>query len=304
MMWQKVWKSSQKQDISGLVPSLEHLPNIGEKEVLIKVYSVESRASARLDFILDEKAVVCTGFCGEVYQKGAAVTAFEIGDFVIGLTKALLTQTHLAEFFVASVEFVLPMPGHLTVQQAAVLPVSGLAVYQLLQQMQISNKSVLVFGANVTIAHLLLEMGKHSAKRISFAVPAENTAQWVKDGISKDYLVANFQDTPYDCIVDFSDLQDAVQLKKYLVDGGALWKTNQPGWQWWTSFLNLFSSKKTKYYRLTINEIEFVEMAQKVQQWQLTPRIGSIVNADELDHPIGRALAETETGALVLNFMV
>jgi NADPH:quinone reductase-like Zn-dependent oxidoreductase len=303
-MWQKIWKGSEKDDDMTLYASEEKLPDIAAQELLIKVYSVESCKSSTFQSIQDKRAFTGIGFCGEVYAKGSAVGAFELGEFVIGLSQSLVFQTHCAEFLVASAALVLPMPAHLTIQQASVLPFSGLAVHQLLQRMQISNKSVLVFGANVTVAHLLLEMGKLSAKTISIAVTPENTAQWVKNGISKDHLIANFQDTLYDCIVDFSDLQEAVPFKKYLVEGGALWKTNQPKWQWWTSFSNLFSRKKTKYYRLTINEIEFAEMAQKVQQWQLAPRIGTIVNADDLDHTIGRGLPETERGALVLNFMV
>ncbi len=306
-MWQKVLKNSVAPTDATMQLSVEKVPTVGEHEVLVKVYAAEFNGTAAFVSFFDKKEFSGIGFCGEVFLKGSKVEKFAVGEFVIGLSKTLIPERQWPEFVVASTELLVPMPTHLTIQQAAVLPHAGLAAYQFVKKLRLPGKSVLIIGARDGFGALIAQFCVKTASKVAVVTEAGNRAFWddlgVKDLIVPEALTGDHK-VQYDRIVDTSNVKNRGNLWKYLAHGGELWETRRRPWPFWTWFINLFSSRKTRYYQLTITKKELAEMFEQVHKEQFVPRMGSIVNGDQAFLAFEKCSDASEVDLRVINLMV
>jgi NADPH:quinone reductase-like Zn-dependent oxidoreductase len=108
---------------------------------------------------------------GTVAAVGDAVTRFKEGDRVYADRHINPKGGFYAEYAVVNADFVAPIPGHLTVEQAGAMPVDAItALLGLEDTLRLrEGESLLIFGAGGGLGHLAVQLAKRMGVRV-FAV--------------------------------------------------------------------------------------------------------------------------------------
>ena len=111
----------------------------------------------------DTPALLGMDFAGTVEAVGEEVTSFSVGDEVYGCAGGLadLPGT-LAEYIAADADLIARKPEHLSMREAAALPLVAITAYEGLQRAGIaSGQKVLVHGGSGGVGHIALQLAKH-----------------------------------------------------------------------------------------------------------------------------------------------
>ncbi|MFE0454227.1 NADP-dependent oxidoreductase [Streptomyces sp. NPDC058914] len=152
-------------------------PKIGPDSVLVKVRAaavnpVDWKARRGcLDGVLDTVFPVVPGWdvSGVVVRPGPSVTEFSVGDEVIGCVREdFLSRGTLAEYVAAPVRTLARKPRNLTWEEAAGLPLVGLAAYQvLIKALQVKGgETVLIHAAAGGVGSVAVQIARHLGARV------------------------------------------------------------------------------------------------------------------------------------------
>lgn len=152
-------------------------PKVGPDSVLVKVRAaavnpVDWKArEGYLDPALDAVFPVIPGWdvSGVVVQPGASVTEFVTGDEVIGYVREdFLSRGTFAEYVAAPVRTLARKPRNLTYEEAAGLPLAGLAAYQVLTGALAVQEGdvVLAHAAAGGVGSIAVQLGRHLGARV------------------------------------------------------------------------------------------------------------------------------------------
>jgi NADPH:quinone reductase-like Zn-dependent oxidoreductase len=191
-------------------------------------------------------------FAGVVTQVGSSVTRFRVGDAVFGLLNVFKGGA-LADYVVATEADIALKPATISFDQAASLPVAGLAALQIVDQLAAvsQGQEVLINGATGGVGLFAIQLAKQRGARVTaVAGPAgvQRATQLGADAVLDYTKQAISQLTQrFDTIIDLSD-QLAFKAAKKLLKPRATFVNTLPSPQGLirSFFHNLFSSRKRK----------------------------------------------------------
>jgi len=218
------------------------VPQIDTHEVLIRVefagvgawdpYEREGRfveitgVKPKFPYVLGSDGAGTVAACGK------SVNRFKEGDRVYGAELANPKGGFYAQYAALKADNVSQIPGHLTIEQAAVLPSDGLTALTGLEKVLglKSGETLMVFGASGGIGHLALQLGKCLGANV-FAIASGDDgvklakklgADSVVDGRSDDVLEAarKFAPKGIDAALVTAGGNKAVQALKAIRKGG------------------------------------------------------------------------------------
>lgn len=144
--------------------------------------------------------VLGTDGAGTIAAAGKDVTRFKEGDRVYAAELANPKGGFYAQYAAVKADNTSLIPGHLTVEQAAVLPSDGLTALTGLEKVLHlkSGESLMVFGASGGIGHLALQLAKRLGAKVFAIASGDDGVQFVKklgadravDGRSENVLNA------------------------------------------------------------------------------------------------------------------
>jgi NADPH:quinone reductase-like Zn-dependent oxidoreductase len=191
-------------------------------------------------------------FAGVISQAGPGVTQFRVGDAVFGFLDVFKGGA-LADYVVATETNIALKPANLSFEQAAALPVTGLAALQIIDQLAAigPGQEVLINGATGGVGLFAIQLAKKRGARVTaVAGPAglPRATQLGADSVV-DYTRQDIRQLTqrFDTIIDLSD-KLAFKAAKKLLKPRATFVSMLPSPQGLLlSFLhNLFSAKKRR----------------------------------------------------------
>jgi NADPH:quinone reductase len=131
---------------------------------------------------------------GTVVDVGENVTGFKKGDRVYAMSLANPKGGFYAEYAAVKADDASPIPGGLSVEQAAVLPVAAITALRGLDDTLglKPGESVLVFGAGGGIGHLAVQLAKRMGARV-FAVASGDDGVALARRLGADAVVEGRQ---------------------------------------------------------------------------------------------------------------
>jgi NADPH2:quinone reductase len=150
--------------------------------------------------------VLGTDGAGTIAAVGKDVRRFKEGDRVYAAELANPKGGFYAQYAAVKAEHASLIPGHLNMEQAAVLPTDGLTALTGLEKVLglKSGESLMVFGASGGIGHLALQLAKRLGARVFAIASGDDGVQFAKklgadiavDGRSDNVLNAAKQFAP------------------------------------------------------------------------------------------------------------
>jgi len=160
---------------------------------------------------------------GRIEAVGAQVTEFRPGQEVFGTCRG-----SFAEYAVARADRLLPKPGNVTFEQAAVVPISGFAALQAVREQGgvRSGQRVLIIGAGGGVGTFAVQIAKADGAEVTgvcSATKAELVRSIGADHVI-DYTREDFVDgrNRYDVIFDIAGNRSLSELRRALTPRGAL----------------------------------------------------------------------------------
>ncbi|MDF7814001.1 NAD(P)-dependent alcohol dehydrogenase [Hymenobacter sp. YC55] len=189
-------------------------------------------------------------FSGVVAQAGPGVTRFRVGDAVFGLLEVFKGGA-LADYVAVTEANLALKPASISFEQAAALPVTGLAALQIVDQLAAVGKGdeVLINGATGGVGMFAVQLAKRRGAQVTAVTgPAGATAAaaWGADTVL-DYTRQDVAQLPqrFNTIIDLSDKLSFAAAKKLLKPRATFVSTLPSPLGLVLSFLrNLFSTKK------------------------------------------------------------
>lgn len=210
-----------------------------ENEVLIKVNAAcLSRASAMmrtgtpkyarlfLGLKRPKHPIPGSGFAGIVTQVGSAVEDFEVGDAVFGET-AETFGTNAEYVCVPDSGIILPMPDHLSFEEAAVMCDGPVTSYNFLKNLGKvkQGQKVLINGASGSLGVAAIQIAKHMGAQVTGVCSGANVALVRSLGADHviDYTKEDFTESSerYDVIYDTVGKSCFAKARKVLTKEGA-----------------------------------------------------------------------------------
>jgi NADPH:quinone reductase-like Zn-dependent oxidoreductase len=163
-----------------------------------------------------------TDLAGTVAAVGANVTAFGVGDAVHGFGRG-----SFAEYALARADKLARIPGDLTFQQAAAVPVSGVTALQALRRAHAGpGRSVLVIGASGGVGTFAVQIATALGARVT-GVASTGKLDLVRS-VGADHVVdytredlADHERT-YDAVLDIGGNRPLGVLRRLLARDGRL----------------------------------------------------------------------------------
>ncbi len=269
-------------------------PVVGEDEVLVRVRAAGSGpdvwhfmtgrpfiARPVIGFGAPKERVRGWDVAGTVKAVGANVTAFEVGDEVMGLARG-----SFAEVAVAEADKLVRKPARLSFEEAAAVPVSGVTALQALRKAQVrAGQSVLVIGASGGVGTLAVQIAKALGARVTGVVSTGKLDQVRSIGADEviDYTREDFTDGSrrWDVIIDTAGRRPLRKLRRALTPKGSLVIVGGDGGGRWTGgffrgmlrgpLLSLFVGQKLGGLTSKLNQADLQAVADLVEAGEVTP---------------------------------
>jgi NADPH:quinone reductase-like Zn-dependent oxidoreductase len=160
---------------------------------------------------------------GRIEAVGAQVSEFRPGQEVFGTCRG-----SFAEYAVARADRLLPKPGNVTFEQAAVVPISGFAALQAVREQGgvRSGQRVLIIGAGGGVGTFAVQIAKADGAEVT-GVCSASKAELVRS-IGADHVIdytrEDFVDgrNQYDVILDIAGNRSLSELRRALTPRGTL----------------------------------------------------------------------------------
>jgi NADPH:quinone reductase-like Zn-dependent oxidoreductase len=160
---------------------------------------------------------------GRIEAVGAQVTEFRPGQEVFGTCRG-----SFAEYAVARADRLLPKPGNVTFEQAAVVPISGFAALQAVREQGgvRSGQRVLIIGAGGGVGTFAVQIAKADGAEVT-GICSASKAELVRS-IGADHVIdytrEDFVDgrNRYDVILDIAGNGSLSDLRRALTPRGTL----------------------------------------------------------------------------------
>lgn len=191
-------------------------------------------------------------FAGVVAQVGAGVTRYQVGDAVFGLLEVFKGGA-LADYVAVKEDDIALKPAAISFEQAAALPVAGLAALQLIDQLAAvgPGHEVLLNGASGGVGMFAIQLAKMRGARVTAVVGPAGGPRATQLGAAAvvDYTRQDICQLSqrFDAIIDLSDKLTFKAAKQLLKPRATFVNTLPSPQSLVFSFLhNIFSAKKRR----------------------------------------------------------
>ena len=282
------------------------VPNVKDDEVLIKVKAVSInpadaivRENKSVSWIFGEELPLILGWdvSGQVVQKGANVTNFQIGDDVFGVLKHPYIGRTYAEFVAAPASQLAIKPKNISHEQAAASALAALTALQPINKVQIKeNDRVFITAAGGGVGHFAVQFAKYFGGYV-LALASGAKRDFVI-GLGADEFI-DYKKGPFEEIVKDIDLViEAVKADGHINRSMEVLK---PGGNLISLWSGITADESIKAKKLNINafynmitfsgpDMEFV--AKLLQEGKLVPHVSQVFSWKE----IAKAHLEIEKG--------
>jgi NADPH:quinone reductase-like Zn-dependent oxidoreductase len=254
---------------------------------------------------------------GVVEQVGNGVTALSAGDAVFGTCGPAAKAAAFAEFAVARPDRLARMPGNLTFEQAAAVPVSGQTALQALRDCGRvkAGQSVLVIGASGGVGTFAVQIARAFGARVT-GVCSTSKVELVRSlGAERviDYTRAEITDDGrrYDLMLDIGGNRSLSQLRRALAPDGTLVFVGGEGGDRWTGGLGRqvramaqspFVGQRlgTPWFLATENTGDLDALRELLESGQIAPVVSSVIGLRDVPDAIRDLIAGRVSGKVVI----
>ena len=247
---------------------------------------------------------------GRVEAVGTGVTRFQPGDEVMGICKG-----SFAEFAIARPDKLAPKPANLTFEQAATVPISGLAALQAVRdkgQVQ-PGQRVLVIGAAGAVGTFAVQIAKAFGAHVT-GVCSTSKVDLVRSlGADEviDYTREDFAENGhrYDAILDTAGARSVSRLRRSITPKGALVIVgSEGGGRWFGGFgrnlraqmLSPFVSQRLGLFASKENGEDLVVLKELIEAGKVTPVIGATFPLSKVPEAMRHLEAGHARGKIVI----
>jgi NADPH:quinone reductase-like Zn-dependent oxidoreductase len=270
-------------------------PDIADSEVLVRVHAAGMDRGTwhamtglpylgRLYFGLrkPKRPVPGLDVAGTIVAIGTDVTRFAVGDEVFGISKG-----SFAEYAAAREDRLVPKPSNITLEQAAVVAISGLTALQSLRDAGRvkAGQRVLIIGASGGVGTFAVQIAKTFGADVTGVCSTSKTDLVTSIGADHviDYTQDDFADGQqrYDLILDIGGNSPLARLRDALTPRGTLVIIGGEDSGRWTGMrrqLHALAVSPLARQRLTIRipketHADIEQLAELCKDGQLTPVI-------------------------------
>jgi NADPH:quinone reductase-like Zn-dependent oxidoreductase len=272
-------------------------PVVGDNDVLVRVHAAGCGpdvwhlmtgrpylARLMVGFAKPKVGVRGWDLAGRVEAVGSAVTGFQPGEEVMGIAEG-----SFAELAVARPDKLVPKPAHLSFEQAAAAPISGVTALQALRDKAgvRPGQTVLIIGAAGGGGSLAVQLAKAFGAEV--AGVCSTTKMDLVRSIGADHVIdytrEDFTDGQrrWDVIVDTAGRRPLSQLRRALTRKGTLVIVGGDGGGPWTGgffrgvlrapLLSLFVGQKLCGLNSKVNQEDLLTVGELTEAGKLTPVI-------------------------------
>jgi NADPH:quinone reductase-like Zn-dependent oxidoreductase len=277
---------------------LDHVarPEVGDDDVLVRVHAAGVdqgvwHVTAGLPYpirlagygLRAPKTRVRGGdLAGTVAEVGENVTAFSVGDKVYGFG-----QGTFAEYSLARPDKLAHQPKNLTVEQAAVVPVSGVTALQAVRKGRVgAGHQVLVIGAAGGVGSFAVQIAKAFGANVT-GVASTGKVDLVRS-LGADHVIDYTKeeltgpDRRYDVILDIAGNRPLTMLRRLLTPRGALVITGGETDGRWLGgtdrqlramFLSPFVRQRLGTFIASPNAADLAALTELIEAGQVTPAL-------------------------------
>ena len=186
-----------------------------------------------------KRTILGMELAGEVEAVGTAVTEFQVGDHVFGITGS---GAH-AEFICVRESAALALkPAGMTFEQATAVCDGAALALACLGKAELKDRSIVVYGASGSVGTAAVQLAKHFGAHVTAVCNTKNVELVRSLGADEvvDYQQEDFTQNgkTYDVIFDTVDKQSLMQCRRSLKPGG-IYLATDPGFMWHVPILAL-----------------------------------------------------------------
>ena len=273
-------------------------PSAGNEQLLVEVKAVSlnpvdykvKRGIARLMSGSKFPRIFGSDFAGVVRETGNEVTKFKPGDRVYGVTPVVWGKPGaLAQLLAVDQKYVTSIPGQMSFEEAASLPIAALTALNGLRRCRVSEgKDVLINGGTGGVGHFAIQIAKAKGAVVTATcrqVNAELARKLGADGTmgySREELAKS--DKKFDAILDAYGKMDYEDVCRLLKRGGVYATTQIKPFLFFTSLpAQLFYSKKLTSSNMRSKPEDMEEMERLFLDKKLYPVIENYFSLDHAD---------------------
>jgi NADPH:quinone reductase-like Zn-dependent oxidoreductase len=226
------------------------LPTIGDDEVLVEIHAVGIAigdwltvggmpyiARPSYGLLKPKRPVAGLEMAGVVKATGRSVTDLAPGDEVFGWGYSML-----AEYAAVPADQLALKPGNLTFEEAAAIPISGLAALQALRDAGgiEPGQQVLIVGASGAVGTFAVQIAKALGAEVTGVASTRNLELVLRAGADHviDYTMEGIADRGprFDVILDMAGNRPLRDLRSALAPTGTLVIVGSSGGKWMMGF--------------------------------------------------------------------
>lgn len=291
-------------------------PQINPNEVLVKVHAASVNPvdwkvrNGSIKFISGKTPPKILGgdFAGTVAEIGQNITQYKVGDKIFGLINAMRGGAY-AEYVKVKQHNISHMPGNLTFEEAAAIPLAGLTAYQSLLKIGNIQKgfNVLVNGCSGGVGTFGVQIAKALGAKVTGVCSTNNVALAKK--IGSDIVIDYKKEYTLDAINEYDIFFDAVankslgKVKKTLKKSGRYITTlPTPYTLFWSPLRNITASKKASVIWVKSNTKDLGIMKDLVESKKVFPVIHKVYPVEKVSEAHAQSETGRTVGKLVLKF--
>ena len=271
-------------------------PSAGEGQLLVEVKAVSinpvdykvKRGIAKFMSGSKFPRIFGSDFAGIVKSTGNGVAQFNPGDRVYGATPVIRGKPGaLAQLLAVDQKFARPIPGQISFEEAASLPIAALTALNGLRRCSVTEgKAVLINGGTGGVGHFAIQIAKAKGAIVT-ATCSKGNAEFARElgadetiGYSKEELAKS--EKKFDAILDAYGKMDFEDICRLLKRGGIYATTQIKPFLFFSSlFVQLIYAKKLTSSNMRSRPEDMDEMEKLIIDKKLYP---VIENYFTLDH--------------------
>lgn len=296
----------------GLVVSEIDFPTLSGNQVLIKVEASSLNIIDFEKFKRSDKPSLFSkvirlfqgnkGFApggelsGTIVEIGDSVSEFSVGQEIMGSTIGVMPKGAWAEYAVCDKNAIVHKPYNLSHQQAAVLPLSGLAALSGIEKAKIGkNEEVLIYGASGGVGLYALQLAKAKGANVTAVCSTRNIELVKQYGASSviDYLREDFTKSEklFDKIISINGYNSVRKYIRLLRPNGVYVAVGNAKQLFHASIYSIFNflSRRKVYFSscaMSSNNHQLEEIKRFSENKMISPYIDCIYAIEDVSKAI------------------
>ena len=293
-------------------------PRVNANGLLIEVYAssvnpVDWKYMAPLNQMIPKLGrrirpfILGDDIAGVVVDKGSAVTGFEVGDSVYGMSVYPNTGA-LAEYTLLDYRRAALKPNNVSYSEAAGLPLAGLTALQALQTAKVSQDSkVLILGASGGVGTFATQIAKALGAEVTGLCSSKNYelvralgADTVIDYNQPNYSIpSDYFDVVFDAVSYYSLSKCSAYLKNTGTYIASLGNAKSAFDLFRDKFLHV--NQKAKFVIVNANTRDLNKLKAYVEAGKLKTVIDSEFSFDQVEQAYQRSKTGHARGKIIIN---